>query len=81
MVANAGIMVYESFLDSKSRKLYQQLSAKGYTVSAEGFDRVMAINARGPMLCYKYAGKQMIAQGRGGRIIGAMFPILLLGTY
>ncbi len=23
------------------------------------------------MLCYKHAGKQMIAQGRGGRIIGA----------
>jgi hypothetical protein len=23
------------------------------------------------MLCYKYAAKQMIAQGRGGRIIGA----------
>jgi len=55
MVANAGIVVYESFLDT----------------SAEGFDRMMAINARGPMLCYKYAAKQMIAQGRGGRIIGA----------
>jgi meso-butanediol dehydrogenase / (S,S)-butanediol dehydrogenase / diacetyl reductase len=32
----------------------------------------MTVNARGTMLCYKYAGKQMIAQGRGGRIIGAM---------
>ena len=31
----------------------------------------MAVNARSPMLCYKYAAKQMIAQGRGGRIIGA----------
>jgi len=31
----------------------------------------MAVNARGTMLCYKHAGKQMIAQGRGGRIIGA----------
>ena len=25
------------------------------------------------MLCYKYAAKQMIAQGHGGRIIGAEF--------
>lgn len=31
----------------------------------------MAINARGPFLCYKYAAEQMIQQGRGGRIIGA----------
>ena len=30
----------------------------------------MSINARGTMLSYKHAGKQMIAQGRGGRIIG-----------
>ena len=51
----------------------QQLSAKGYTATAESFDRLMAVNARSPMLCYKYAAKQMIAQGRGGRIIGAEF--------
>lgn len=31
----------------------------------------MAINARGTFLCFKYAGMQMISQGRGGRIIGA----------
>ena len=40
-------------------------------VTVESFDRVMAVNARGTMLCYKHAAKQMIAQGRGGRIIGA----------
>ncbi|KAJ7222138.1 acetoin reductase family protein [Mycena pura] len=39
--------------------------------SAEQWDRVMSVNARGPFLCYKYAGLQMIKQGRGGRIIGA----------
>jgi len=42
----------------------------------------MTVNAHGTMLCYKYAGKQMIAQGRGGRLIGAMSsypsPSLLL---
>jgi NAD(P)-dependent dehydrogenase (short-subunit alcohol dehydrogenase family) len=31
----------------------------------------MAINARSTFLCYKHAAKQMIAQGHGGRIIGA----------
>ena len=31
----------------------------------------MTVNARSTMLCYKYAANQMIAQGRGGRIIGA----------
>ena len=37
----------------------------------------MAVNARGTMLCYKHSGKQMIAQGRGGRIIGAHYPLRL----
>lgn len=55
MVANAGIVAYETLLDT----------------TVESFDRMMAVNARGTMLCYKHAGKQMIAQGRGGRIIGA----------
>jgi hypothetical protein len=38
----------------------------------------MAVNARGTMLCYKHAGKQMIAQGRGGRIIGAYYLLLFV---
>ncbi|KAJ6482549.1 NAD-binding protein [Mycena sanguinolenta] len=40
-------------------------------VSAEQWDRVLGVNARGTFLCYKYAGMQMIKQGHGGRIIGA----------
>ncbi|KAF7369243.1 hypothetical protein MVEN_00252000 [Mycena venus] len=40
-------------------------------VSVEEWDRMMAVNCRGTFLCYKYAGMQMIEQGRGGRIIGA----------
>lgn len=31
----------------------------------------MAINGRAAFLSYKYAAIQMIAQGKGGRIIGA----------
>ncbi|KAA1467376.1 NAD(P)-binding protein [Dentipellis sp. KUC8613] len=55
MVANAGIYHTTWLLSS----------------SLEEFDRTMSVNTRGPLLCYKYAAKQMIAQGRGGRIIGA----------
>ncbi|KAJ7220667.1 hypothetical protein GGX14DRAFT_431634 [Mycena pura] len=56
MVANAGIVR----ADTKLTEL-----------SAEEWDRVLNVNARGTFLCYKYAGIQMIKQGRGGRIIGA----------
>ena len=42
-----------------------------YVGDSELFDRTIAINLRGAMLCYKYAAQQMVKQGRGGRIIGA----------
>jgi len=57
MVANAAIVSFESILNT----------------TVENFDLLMAVNVRGTMLCYKHAGKQMVSQGRGGRIIGA-FP-------
>ncbi|KAJ7479452.1 NAD-binding protein [Mycena galericulata] len=41
------------------------------SVDVAEWDDTFAINVRGIFLCYKYAGKQMLAQGRGGRIIGA----------
>lgn len=40
-------------------------------MSVEDLDASLAINVRGVFLCYRYAAIQMIAQGRGGRIIGA----------
>ncbi|KAN0082477.1 hypothetical protein V8E55_008272 [Tylopilus felleus] len=55
MVANAGIGIFTSLV----------------TTSLPDWKRVMAVNIRGPFLCYKYAAQQMIKQGRGGRIIGA----------
>jgi len=56
MVANAGICkARASLLD----------------ISPEEWDRTMAINVRGVFLCYQHAARQMILQGRGGRIIGA----------
>jgi len=57
MVANAGV-------GGPYRKQLIELSA-------DQWNQVMNINARGSFLCYKYAGLQMIKQGRGGRIIGA----------
>lgn len=38
--------------------------------TAEDLDRILGVNVRGTFLCYKYAAIQMMAQGRGGRIIG-----------
>jgi len=55
MVANAALVIMESFPET----------------SVAAFDKQMMVNARGVMLCYKHAAKQMIAQGRGGRIVGA----------
>lgn len=40
------------------------------SATAEDLDRILGVNVRGTFLCYKYAAIQMIAQGRGGRIIG-----------
>ncbi|KAF5360263.1 hypothetical protein D9758_009113 [Tetrapyrgos nigripes] len=55
MIANAGIAICNYFLET----------------TVEEWDRLFSINARGTFLCYKYAGNQMVKQGRGGRIIGA----------
>ena len=55
----------------------------------ETWDRLMEVNAKGTFLCSKAAAKQMIKQGRGGRIIinasgaGKIAPgkAVLLGAY
>ncbi|TFK66470.1 acetoin reductase family protein [Pluteus cervinus] len=55
MVANAGICIWKSLLET----------------TEEIWDRQFDVNAKGVFFCYKHAGRQMIKQGRGGRIIGA----------
>ncbi|KAF9041523.1 hypothetical protein BJ165DRAFT_1489503 [Panaeolus papilionaceus] len=55
MVANAGIALLSPFLETTS----------------EDFTTTMNVNALGVFHCYKHAAKQMIALGKGGRIIGA----------
>ena len=34
------------------------------------FERILSVNVKGTLLCFKYAALQMIKQGRGGRILG-----------
>ncbi|GAB3301678.1 acetoin reductase [Parasphingorhabdus pacifica] len=70
MVANAGIADVKPLLET----------------SPEDFDHLMSINLRGVHLCYTAAARQMIAQGTGGKIIGAASivayrPFPLLGSY
>jgi meso-butanediol dehydrogenase/(S,S)-butanediol dehydrogenase/diacetyl reductase len=55
MVANAGVAQVAPLLE----------------VTPEQFDWLMSINLRGVFLCYTAAARQMIAQGGGGKIIGA----------
>jgi NAD(P)-dependent dehydrogenase (short-subunit alcohol dehydrogenase family) len=40
-------------------------------VSLERWEKVISVNLGGVFLCYKHAAKQMLKQGRGGRIVGA----------
>jgi meso-butanediol dehydrogenase/(S,S)-butanediol dehydrogenase/diacetyl reductase len=54
-VANAGVARVEKLID----------------VPVESWDRIFSVNARGVFLTYQAAARQMIAQGGGGKIIGA----------
>ena len=55
MVANAGIAVTAPLLE----------------ISAEQWQITMDVNVKGAWLCNQSAARHMIAQGRGGRLIGA----------
>ncbi|KAH8806677.1 acetoin reductase family protein [Flagelloscypha sp. PMI_526] len=55
MVANAGIGSIDFITDDH----------------IDNWDRLMNVNAKGVLLCYKFAARKMIAQGGGGRIIGS----------
>jgi meso-butanediol dehydrogenase/(S,S)-butanediol dehydrogenase/diacetyl reductase len=55
MVANAGIAVTAPLIET----------------TAEQWQQTMDVNLRGVFHCYRSAARQMIIQGRGGRLIGA----------
>lgn len=59
MVANAGVGRIKPLLET----------------SADDWDRTLAVNLRGVFLCYKEADKVIIAQGKGGKLIGACSAI------
>ena len=62
MVANAGIGKLLSLVD----------------MTVDVWDSMMCVNVRSTMLAYKHAARQMIQQGRGGRIIGGFIePVVL----
>jgi meso-butanediol dehydrogenase / (S,S)-butanediol dehydrogenase / diacetyl reductase len=55
MVANAGIAVTAPLLET----------------TPEQWQQTMDVNVKGVLHCYQSAARQMISQGRGGRLIGA----------
>lgn len=80
MVANAGIAVVKPFLESDAFSMHLwpfELIVQVSKATMKDYDNLMAVNARGVWNCYQAAAVQMIAQGRGGKIIGArfVFPI------
>lgn len=58
MIANAGLFWQKPLLES----------------TVEEWDKMFSVNLKGVMLCFKYGAKQMIKQGRGGRIVGTPKP-------
>ncbi|EGN97354.1 hypothetical protein SERLA73DRAFT_184031 [Serpula lacrymans var. lacrymans S7.3] len=55
MVANAGICPTAPLLD----------------LNIQEFDQVLSVNLKGVLSCYVHAARAMVAQNRGGRLIGA----------
>ncbi|QRW17338.1 Enoyl-(Acyl carrier protein) reductase [Rhizoctonia solani] len=55
MIANAGVCTVNSLMDT----------------SLDEWNLNMNVNALGVLYCYRSAARQMIKQGRGGRLIGA----------
>ncbi|KAK7461743.1 hypothetical protein VKT23_008172 [Stygiomarasmius scandens] len=54
LIANAGVAVYKPLIEH----------------TAQDWTHTFGVNATGTFFCFKYAAKAMIAQGKGGRIIG-----------
>lgn len=76
MIANAGISPTASFLDSKLTCItnscrLQKISPQS-KATVQDLDKCYAVNVRGTLLLYQYAAKQMIKQGRGGRLMGML---------
>jgi NAD(P)-dependent dehydrogenase (short-subunit alcohol dehydrogenase family) len=64
MVANAGIAPVGPLLD----------------ITEEVLDRLVAVNVKGVLFCYQAAARQMLKQGKGGRLIGEYDADIDMGT-
>lgn len=75
MIANAAVAVAKPFLKSTLRTacLRLNLMTNSTIASIEQYDNIMNVNAKGVWNCYKAVAVQMIAEGRGGQIIGASY--------
>ncbi|KAH7873521.1 NAD(P)-binding protein [Lentinula edodes] len=74
MVANAGIFHEGALVNDCgliSSPPNSSLIKVVFVVPTETWKKTFAINVDGVFFSYKYAARQMIAQGRGGRILGA----------
>ncbi|KAG8707231.1 hypothetical protein FRC09_001955, partial [Ceratobasidium sp. 395] len=70
-IAITGDVSKESDVKNLVTKTVEELGGLDIAMPEESFDRVMSINCKGVLFCYRAAAVQMIKQGRGGRIIGA----------
>nr|GAT58145.1 predicted protein [Mycena chlorophos] len=76
MVANAGVgqdppvSVVDVDLENWE-KIWQDPPVSVVDVDLKNWEKIWQVNVRGVVLSYKYAARQMIKQGEGGRIIGA----------
>ncbi|GAB1518069.1 hypothetical protein RhiTH_001127 [Rhizoctonia solani] len=64
MIANAGVCTVNSLMDT----------------SLDEWNLNMNVNALGVLYCYRSAARQMIKQGRGGRLIGASTVCAIKGN-
>jgi glucose 1-dehydrogenase len=70
LVNNAGIIVFGSLMECRP----------------EDWDRILAVDLTGALVCTQIVGRQMIRQGRGGRLIhlgstAALLPTAQQGAY
>lgn len=49
-------------------------------MTAEAWDRVMAVNARGPALTYRYVSEHMVERGEGGKLIATSSGQSIMGV-
>lgn len=63
--ANYGWLDFTPFYHGQVKEILLRIIA-GF----EKWEAVFSVNIHGVIFCYKYAAKQMVKQGTGGRIIG-----------